>query len=72
MTFYKSKYVTSQGERWTDIALAFWGNSQMTAPLVEANLEYADFLVFPAGIELRIPILDTSPPSSLPPWKRGG
>lgn len=69
-TYYKKPYITSQGERWDEIAYAFYGNAMRTAPLVEANPAYADVLVFGAGIALQIPILDQSLPSSLPPWKQ--
>lgn len=54
-----------------DIAEAFYGNQMMTAPLVEANPEYADQLIFRSGQSLRIPIIAAQPPDSLPPWKRG-
>lgn len=70
MRYYSSPYVTSQGERIYDIAYAFYKNASMTAPIIEANPEYANRLFFEAGIKLRIPILDAEPPSSLPPWKR--
>ena len=70
MTYYKERYITSQGERWDDIAYAFYGNAERTAPLVEANPAYSDVSIFGAGIALRIPILDQALPTSLPPWKR--
>lgn len=71
MEYYSMPYITSQGERWYDIAYAFYKNASMTAPLVEANPKYSDCLIFDAGISLRIPIIDSKPPSSLPPWKAG-
>lgn len=71
-TYYKESYITSQGERWDDIAYAFYKNAERTAPLVESNPAYADVLVFGAGIALQIPILDQSLPSTLPPWKQVG
>lgn len=71
MSYYSTPYVTSQGETWMDIAEAFYGNQMMTAPLVEANPEYADQLIFRSGQSLRIPIIAAQPPDSLPPWKRG-
>lgn len=37
MTYYRTLYETSQGERWYDIAWAFYHNPSLTAPLVEAN-----------------------------------
>lgn len=70
MTYYSTPYITSQGETWMDVAEAFYGNQMMTAPLVEANPDYADRLTFEAGLSLRIPIIAAQPPGSLPPWKR--
>lgn len=70
MTYYRTFYETSQGERWYDIAWAFYQNPSLTAPLVEANPQYADRLFFEAGLQLKIPMLPVQPPSTLPPWKR--
>lgn len=69
--YYRTPYITSQGERWDQIAYGYYANAEMTAPLVEANPRYADRLTFEAGVALKIPILTPQPPSSLPPWKRG-
>lgn len=71
MTYYSTPYVTAQGETWMDVAEAFYGNQEMTAPLVEANPDYADRLTFESGLSLRVPVLTATPPESLPPWKRG-
>ncbi len=70
MTYYSTRYATSQGERWTDVAYAFYNNASRTAELVEANPQYANRLVFEAGLELRIPILESTTAASLPPWKQ--
>ena len=69
-TYYQQPYITSQGERWDEIAYAYYGNAERPAPLVESNPAYADVLIFGAGIALQIPILDRALPSSLPPWKQ--
>lgn len=70
MTYYSTPYITSQGERWDQIAWAFYKNPSMTAPLVQANPQYADRVIFESGLSLQIPILTASPPSTLPPWKQ--
>ena len=72
MTYYRELYITSQGERWYDIAYAFYQNPSRTAPLAEANPQYADRLIFENGLQLKIRILAADPPSTLPPWKRVG
>lgn len=68
--YYSTPYITSQGERWDEIAHAFYGNALRIAPIVEANPKYKDVLIFDAGCELRIPILEETESESLPPWKR--
>lgn len=68
--YYATPYVTSQGERWDEIAFAFYGNALRIAPLIEANPQYREVLLFPAGCKLRIPKLKDEAPQSLPPWKR--
>lgn len=67
---YQKKYVTSQGERWDTIALAFYGNALKVSPLIEANPKYRSVVVFPTGCELTVPILEENAAESLPPWKR--
>lgn len=70
MTYYRGLYETSQGERWYDIAYAFYHDASKTAPLVEANPQYADRLFFEAGLLLKIPVIAQQSPATLPPWKR--
>ncbi len=38
--------------------------------IMQANPQYSDVLVFDAGVELRIPIIDVEAAATLPPWKR--
>lgn len=68
--YYAMPYVTSQGERWDEIAYAFYGNALKTEQLVAANPQYADMLLFPAGCVLNIPKLEEETAESLPPWKQ--
>lgn len=67
---YQKKYITSQGERWDQIALAFYGDSIRIKELMAANPMYRGTLAFPAGCELTVPVLETTASESLPPWKR--
>lgn len=68
---YPKKYVTNAGETWDTISLDFYGTPNKIAELIECNREYSDVLVFDAGIELNIPILEEEAPLTLAPWKRG-
>lgn len=67
---YQKTYLTSQGERWDQIALAFYGNALKLSALMAANPQFRDVMIFPAGCELKIPILEEETATSLPPWKR--
>ena len=54
-------YYTIQGDLWDGIANA----------LLEANQQYADIVVFPAGIILDVPDYEKPTPTNLlPPWRR--
>ena len=68
---YKTKYVTSQGETWDTISEDFYGTPYMVSNLIDCNPQYTGVLIFDAGVELSIPILDSQSPDTLPPWKRG-
>jgi hypothetical protein len=62
-------YITLQGDAWDAIACRLWGEERFFMDLVRANPEYPDILLFPAGVELRVPptperVIQTE----LPPW----
>jgi len=65
-------YVTIQGDKWDGIANGFYGNTNMTDRLMAANPEYLDYYIFPAGIPLKIPYLETEQTdmNALPPWRQ--
>jgi len=69
-SLYSTKYITKQGDTWDNISQAFYDNPYKTAELISVNNEFASVLIFEQGIELNIPILESSSPESLPPWKR--
>ncbi len=69
-SLYSTKYVTRQGDTWDNISQAFYNNPFKTAELISVNSEYADTLIFDQGVQLNIPILESSSPETLPPWKR--
>ena len=67
------KYRTVQGDTWDMIALRLWpsqGGEKNITSLIEANEQYADYVVFPAGIVLNVPELDAWTQNSIPPWRR--
>lgn len=66
MTTYK----TISGDMWDVIAKRELGSERYTSKLMEANPDYLDIVIFPAGVKLTIPDMDLRKPSILPPWKR--
>jgi len=64
-------YTTVQGDMWDSIAYAQLGSTRYTDQLIIANLPYLDYYIFPAGIVLTLPEVETETVErSLPPWKR--
>ena len=66
-------YTTKQGDMWDSIAFEQYGSTEYTDKLMNANQQYLGIYIFPAGITLEIPQLetaDTKSASSLPPWKQ--
>ena len=67
------KYRTVQGDTWDYIAyLVFPGYSgeMLMDILLDYNPDYADYVIFPAGIMLNIPEVTAPVVESLPPWKK--
>lgn len=69
------KYMTVQGDTWDYIAYKVYGAESGTefymSTLLEANLKYLSYVVFPAGIRINVPDVKVELPKTLPPWKRG-
>lgn len=65
-------YTTVQGDMWDSIAYTQLGSVSHTDKLMNANLQYRDIYLFPAGIVLTIPEVKERASSSLPPWKKVG
>lgn len=66
-------HVTQEQERWDQIALRYYGNAYLLGRIVEANPGVPVTPILPAGLRLRVPVLDleeTVPVPGLPPWKR--
>ncbi len=65
-----STYTTLSGDIWDNIAYKQLGGERYTSVLMEANPEYLDMVMFPAGVELVLPDITSPTPETLPPWKR--
>lgn len=63
-------YATTQGDMWDMIAYKFYGTESGMNVLLEANRQYADIVIFPAGIQLIIPEYTEPLPNTLPPWRQ--
>ena len=64
-------YVTIQGDMWDSVAFKTGLTESHTHTLMDANLEYIKYYIFPANIRLVIPDIPQPSPAGLPPWKRG-
>ena len=65
-------YVTKQGDMWDSVAHLTGITESHTHMLMEANLEYIKYYIFPANIRLVIPHVPSQVQPGLPPWKHKG
>lgn len=64
-------YTTKQGEMWDSIAHSQLGDVAHTDKLMNLNLAYREYYIFPAGITLILPdVVAQEAPTALPPWKQ--
>ena len=63
-------YTTIQGDMWDSIANTQMGDAAYADKLMNANLQYRDLYIFPAGIVLNLPEIPQAAETSLPPWKK--
>lgn len=72
MTTEYVEHVTSDGERWDQIAHRYYGDVYGYERILAANPHVPIRPVLPGGIRLLIPVLEAQPDAAeLPPWKRG-
>jgi phage tail protein X len=65
-------YTTRAGDMFDALALDAYGDESLAHVLIQANPDYAATLVFGAGVDLMIPVVDMARiPETLPPWRRG-
>lgn len=63
-------YITGQGDMWDSIAHLQLGDVAYTDKLMNLNMAYRNYYIFPAGITLLLPELAEDQPNNLPPWKQ--
>ena len=65
-----TKYVTSAGDTWDEIAYKECGNETFSSDIMALNRYYIGVVEFGEGVELTIPVYETSEtPDTLPPWR---
>ena len=63
-------YKTIQGDTFDSIAFKLWGEEKYMKELIQANLDYADVLVFSPNVELNVPTVEEGwDPEELPFWR---
>lgn len=66
-----STYITKQGDMWDLISYRLTGSNDQIIPLMQANPQYTETFIFPAGVTLVVPDLNSLVDNNvLPPWKR--
>lgn len=67
-------YITTSGQTWDQIALDLYGDEYCCQYIMDANPDKLDYLIFPAGIKLKIPedesFLDNQTSENYPEWRR--
>lgn len=64
-------YTTVSGDTWDYIAYKTLGDERLASQFIEANIEHVETVIFPAGVQLKIPEIEEPISTNLPPWKRG-
>lgn len=62
-------YITKQGDMWDTISVKQLGSSSYVGQLIMANLSKCGYFVFPAGVKLLLPDIDSADVTGSPPWK---
>ncbi|KAA0972783.1 tail protein X [Pseudomonas sp. ANT_H12B] len=64
-------HVTTEGERWDQLAWRYYGDAHRYLPIVQANPHVPITAILPSGLTLAIPILEpVTSAQDLPPWMR--
>lgn len=64
-------YITEQGDTFDKIAYEHCGRESLSVLLMAANPQHLGILVFPAGLELRLPPEpeESGTQNGFPPWR---
>lgn len=64
-------YVTAEHDTFDLIAWKKYGDEMLASLIIESNLDYADIIVFDAGVKLTIPVVEQSNiQQAIPPWRQ--
>lgn len=65
------EYLTEQGDTFDLIAWKLYDEEMLASEIIQANLDYADVLIFDAGVTLLVPVIEeTDVQESVPPWRQ--
>ena len=65
------RYITISGDEWDGICFKHYGTEMVIDDVMNANLQYVNYVVFPAGIVLNMPDIETvKETANKPPWMR--
>ena len=63
--------VTKAGDTFDSLALEHCGSEMLSSEIISLNPMYRNVLIFGEGINLEIPVYNTSiTPETLPPWRQ--
>lgn len=67
------RHITTEGERWDNLAYIYYGNATAYEQIILANPQVPYMLELPSGLEILIPVieLDNIETNALPlaPWE---
>lgn len=62
---------TIQGDTWDILSIRAYGSVEFIDDLIRENPDQRMVTIFPAGVEIEVPEVDTTQAvTNLPPWKR--
>lgn len=64
------EYLTVEGDTFDIVALDMYDDEFKSHLIMQANPKYIHYIQLPAGVTLKIPIIEDEPADTLPPWKR--
>lgn len=66
-----TEYRTVQGDTWDMIAKHVYGSEKYLDYLMANNFDLLDYLIFPAGITVKVIELPKTTSEELPAWRKG-